>query len=410
MTPDATPTFDIDAIVAAAHTAREGLASARAELDRSPAPNGPTARLAYAAAHLTMRAEYADVAHRVTRPGSPDDLARYIDWDTTLEHRRRLDDLGFGIAEAMDTAQRFEIGWPTARRLIDECGKLSPTNGFIAGAGVDSVDPAALRTVEDVADTVVRQGEHIQAAGGVVILLPIGWLPARDLDADSYVDAYARVIRRLDGPLCIHWLGAMFAPDLEGYFPGDSFARIMAIDPRKVRGCKISLLDADREIRIRRELAEHDQVVFTGDDFHYDELIVGHGSTHGERTVPFGERSLPLGDFSHALLGILDGIADPASLALRQLDRGDRDAARRTLAATTELSRRIFEAPTRHYKAGLAFVAWLNGWQPNRMLVNHAELERDFDHYGSIARLAASAGALVDPDAAGRRLRELGRR
>jgi len=388
----------------------DGLLDAPRATLASARPAAPV-RLAYAAAHVVMRDGYEAVPHSPEHPGSPEELAEWIDGEATRGIRTHLDAQGFGIAEAMDTAQRFSIGWTNARRLIEECGALQLTHGFIAGAGVDHLGEVCSKT--ELIDGVVLQARTIQAAGGDVILLPLAWLPQSGAREADYVEVYGAIIAELDGPLAVHWLGAMFLPELAGYFPGDSFTRIMALDPEKVRAAKLSLLDAEREVRLRRELAARDQVMLTGDDFHFAHLILGGDTTSTSPAVPevsgtthFGERAVATGDFSHALLGVLDCIAEPASIALQLLARGDGAGYLALMEPCEALGRAVFEPPTAHYKAGLAFLAWLNGLQPNAMLVNHEERTRDRDHYLRVTELAARAGALRDAKLAARRLRE----
>ncbi len=372
----------------------------------------PPMRRAYAAAHVVMRPEYAQLEHRLDRPGSADEIAEGIDWANTMELRRRLDARGFGIAEAMDTAQRFFLGWPSAERLIRECGALGLEHGFIAGAGVDHLQ--AIASTTQLVDGVVEQAHLIQECGGSVILLPLGYLTQTGAGRDTYIDVYRSIIDQLDGPILLHWLGEMFASNLAGYFPGDSFDVILDHDPEKVRGCKLSLLDDALELRVRRRIAERQQVVFTGDDFNFARLILGGDPSAPPQTTPtldgstdFGGRPLPTGAFSHALLGIFVGIAEPAGLALKLLAHGEVERYMDIMRPCEGLGRLVFEAPTSHYKAGLAFISWLNGWQENTMLVNREELARSAEHYWRVARGAARAGALIDAEMAAARLQWL---
>jgi Protein of unknown function (DUF993) len=357
------------------------LAAHRTELVGTCAP---PARRFYAAAHVVMSDSYAGVA------AEPAEVAAHVDWDGTFALRRYLDSQGLGVAEAMDTAQRFELGWDLARRLIEGTGALGLGHGFVAGAGADHLGPDA--DPEALVEGVVFQARVIQGAGGVPILLPLLNLPARGADAAAYFGHYRAVIDALEGPLLVHWLGEMFHPGLAGYFPGQSFARVMAHDPDKVRGCKLSLLDANFERRVRVELARRGQEVFTGDDLHFADLIVGQGAPEAP------------GDFSHALLGVFDGIAAPAGLALRALAAGDHGRARELLEPCEAFGRHVFSPPTRHYKAGLAFVNWMAGRQANPMLPCHLELARDRAHTLRTAELAALAGAFEDRGLARARL------
>jgi hypothetical protein len=382
----------------------------RRALERLPA--APRTRLAYAATRVVMRDEYATVRHAPDASGASGDIAHYVDWQATLEQRRRLDRLGFGIAEAMDTAQRFALGWPLAERLIAQCGRAGLRNGFIAGAAADHLpgEPG----LQELVGGVVHQCGVIQRAGGMAIVLPLLPLARRGADAATYVRVYDEIIAQSAGPLWIHWLGRQFLPELAGYFPHDSFERVMALDPGKVRGAKLSLLDPRREVELRRRLLERDQLVLTGDDLHFGRLLLG-GDPDGAtprasavlRTTRIGARDVALGDFSHALLGVLDAVAEPVGLALDLLARGDEARAAELLAACEELGCCLFEPPTSGYRAGLAFLAWLDGRQSNRLLANHEERARSRDHLWRAAELASRAGVITDAEWAAERLRSL---
>ena len=369
-----------------------------AGVDRST----PLPRLCWAAAHVVMEERYATIGHSIEAPGSAQTIAEHVDWNTTMSIRSRIGATGMGIAEAMDTAQRFSIGWEAARALIERTGALELPAGFCAGAGTDHLE--AVETTSRAIDGVCEQVEVIRAAGGVPIILPIPLLSRQGLEADDYVRVYGEIIRNSsEGPLLVHWLGPMFLPELEGYFPGDAFERVMRLDPAKVRGAKLSMLDADLEKRLRADLLERDQLMLTGDDFHFGDLIAGEGDPVRHTTI--GGRSVPLGDFSHALLGIFDAIAEPAALALRRLQLGDRAGYERIMRPCEALGQAIFEAPTRFYKTGLAFLAWLDGRQPNRMLANGEDRQRDRAHLARVARLADEAGVFTDASCATERYR-----
>ncbi len=368
-----------------------------------PIPATPLPRLCFAAAHVVMSPEYRALGHRPDRPGSAEEIAAHIDLDATMAVRRRIGGFGFGIAEAMDTAQRFEIGWPAARRLIEACGQLDLPGGFVAGAGCDQLpDPDAGTTAR--IDAIVEQVGLIQAAGGAAVLLPQPWLCQQNLDATGWVEFYQAIIAQSSGPLIIHWLGEMFHQGMAGAFPGDSFTRIMQLDPDKVRGCKLSLLDAEFEMQTRADLRASRQLMLTGDDFHFGDLILGDGTSTTTDHVPFGRTTVPFGEFSHALLGILDGIARPAASALTELVAGDVAGYRATMQLCEHVGQVIFEAPTQHYKAGLALLAWLNGWQEVFSLPNGAEHRRDLDHLRRVVAAASAAGVLEDIDLAAERL------
>jgi len=350
-------------------------------------------RLCYAAAHVVMKDDYAEVPHRHDAPGDPETIAEYVDWDATMGVRTHLDSLGYGIAEAMDTAQRFSLGWTSAKQLIERCAALNLQNGFVAGAGYDQ-SPNPSKTSELI-DAVIEQAMMIEDLGGEVILLPMPWLTANNADPGTYVKVYTEIIRPLRGPIFTHWLGEAFMPALKGYFPGESFYDIMAIDPSKIRGAKISLLDLNTEREIRSRLLQSDQIVLTGDDFNFGNLIKGE-NTDVLRTTTVGSREIPIGHFSHALLGILDAVAEPVSRALEHLEHDNTSEYDDIMMPCEELGRWIFQEPTQFYKSGLAFLSWLNGLQDNPMLINHEELNRDAVYYKRTAELAQQAGCLSD--------------
>ncbi len=370
-------------------------------------------RLCYAALHVVVRHDYAEAGHSVDRPGAPEEIEEWIDWEATAGLRRWVDSLGFGVAEAMDTAQRFEIGWPSARRLIELCASLELRNGFVAGAGSDQVD--AIASTSELIDAVVEQAEFIDGLGGVPVVLPMEQLAARGASEREYVDVYGAIIDQLEGPLFLHWLGEMFHPAMRGYFPGNSLERILARQPEKVRGVKLSLLDEEFEVRLRRRIAVRGQIVLTGDDHHFARLLEGAQLLEGEGqsgasrihgSFDLNGRRVAVGDFSHALLGAFDAVAAPAAKALRALGDGDVERYRELMAPAEELARFIFQPPTRHYKAGLAYHAWLRGLQDNPMLVNREDLARHADYYRGVAERAERAGSLGDGEVASRRLAE----
>ncbi|MEM9382890.1 MAG: DUF993 family protein [Planctomycetota bacterium] len=361
----------------------------------------PLPRRCYAAGHVVMAADYAGVPHSVGSPGSADEIAASIDWDATLDHRRRLDAQGMGIAEAMDTAQRFELGWTGARALLERTGGLGLANGMIGAASTDHLE--RIEGLDDLTRGLIEQVEIVRSLGGVPILLPQPWLTENGATEDDYVRVYADVVDASEGEVLLHWLGEVFHPAMRGYFPGHSARRILAHDPEKVRGIKLSLLDRAMEEGLRAEIADRGQVVLTGDDHNFLALLEGSSQEHVD-LAPLGGLPLRGGAFSHALLGIFDTVARPAALALRLLEVGDVERYRALMGACERLGRVIFEAPVQRYKAGIAFVAWLNGQQPNPMLANHEERTRDLDHYVRVAELASEAGVLEDAGLAAERL------
>lgn len=362
-------------------------------------------RLCYGALHVVMREDYRSLGHSLAAPGAAAEIEAHVDWSATMQLRCDLDRDGCGVAEAMDTAQRFFLGWPAARRLIAETGALQLERGFCAGAGTDQLKRIERRS--DLVDAVVEQCAYITSHGGVPVVLPMPWLCEQGADEREFVEVYEAIIREVRGPILLHWLGPMFLPALKGYFPGRSFEKVMAIDPAKVRGCKLSLLDRGFEERVRKDLLASEQLVLTGDDFHFGQLLRGRGDGAAPtRTTMVGDREVAFGDFSHALLGIFDAIARPTTAALDALQAGDVDGFSAAMARCEALGQHVFCAPTQHYKAGLAFVAWLNGQQDNFLLVNREDTARDRDHYLRCAELARDAGCVRDEQTFTSRLAE----
>jgi len=347
---------------------------------------GFTTRVAFAAAHVVV--DPLRTAEPLTHP--------VIDWDATLAYREHLWSLGFGVAEAMDTAQRgMGLDWPLALELIQRSTAAANARGALvaSGAGTDHL-PAGVHTLQEVTDTYLRQCEAIEAAGGRIILMASRALAAVARGADDYASVYGAVLTQVREPVILHWLGPMFDPALEGYWGSPSISEAMENclgiihdHSAKIDGIKISLLDAEREISMRRQLPNGVRM-YTGDDFNYDELILGDDHGH-----------------SDALLGIFDAIAPAASSALAALDGGAIDRYRQLLAPTVPLSRHIFAAPTQHYKAGVVFLAFLNGFQTHFRMVRGLESARSTAHLCELFVLADKAGVLRDPDLASERMR-----
>ncbi len=370
----------------------------------SAASNARPTRLCFAAAHVVMHDAYAALGHRLDTPADATEIRCHVDWNATMGIRRWLDSHGFGIAEAMDTAQRFFLGWESALELLARTSALGLAHGFCAGAGTDHL--AQVRNLDDLADGVAWQCREIQRLSGIPVVLPMPFLTQHGCGEADYVATYRSIIDRVEGPIFLHWLGPMFLPALQGYFPGDSLRRILALDRQKVRGIKISMLDDALEVRLRRELLPHDQIVLTGDDFHFGRMILGGSPDAPRQTVPpaverwtqIGGRDVALGDFSHALLGILDAIAEPAGRALDALTRGCAAKFLDLMDPCETLGRHVFCAPTQHYKAGLAFLAYAAGRQQNAMLIRREDTMREIAHYRRCAELAVLCGALRDDE------------
>jgi len=342
-------------------------------------------RKAYAAAHVV-----ADPL-AVVDPW----LECAIDWDRTLAFREHLWSLGFGVAEAMDTAQRgMGLDWPTSlelvKRSIDAAG---PDRLIACGAGTDHLAPDPGVTLDDVINAYEMQCEAIEAAGGRVILMASRALAAAATGPADYQRVYERVLGGLARPAILHWLGEMFDPDLSGYWGSDSHdvametcLDVIASNTSKIDGIKISLLSAEKEIRMRRRLPAGVRM-YTGDDFNYPELIAGDEQ-----------------GYSDALLGIFDPIAAAAARALSALSTGDPEEYERVFAPTVPLSRHVFAIPTRFYKTGVVFLAYLAGHQDHFTMIGGQESARSTLHLADIVRLANDARLFDDPDAVAHRV------
>ena len=347
-------------------------------------------RIAFAAAHV------------VADPLADNDpwLTPAIDWERTLAFRHRLWDLGLGVAEAMDTAQRgMGLGWPEARELIrralDEAAGRK--DALIAcGAGTDHLTPGPDVTIDTILGAYEEQIETVEAAGGRIILMASRALAAAAKGPDDYVSVYDRILRQVKEPVIIHWLGEMFDPALEGYWGNgdhlkamDTCLEVIEAHADKVDGIKISLLSKEKEVAMRRRLPKSVRM-YTGDDFNYAELIAGDEEGH-----------------SDALLGIFDAIAPAASAALEALGRKSNHEFFDLLEPTVPLSRHIFKAPTRFYKTGVVFLAYLNGLQDHFVMVGGQQSTRSLAHLAELFRLADKARVLADPELAASRMRQV---
>jgi hypothetical protein len=347
-------------------------------------------RIAYAAAHVV--ADPVGMTDPWSRP--------VVDWESTMAFRHHLWRLGFRIAEAMDTSQRgMGFDWANAKELIRRSiAEARTVEGadLASGAGTDHLAPSVAKTLDDVIAAYEEQFAFIEGQGGKAIMMASRALAAVANGPDDYAAVYDRILSQASGKVILHWLGDMFDPALRGYWGSDDFETaldtVVTIIERhagKVEGIKISLLDADKEIMLRNRLPDG-VVMFTGDDFNYPELIAGDGNRH-----------------SHALLGIFDAIGPVANAALAKLAAGDKAGYDALMAPTVPLSRKIFEAPTEYYKAGIVFMAWLNGHQDHFTMVGGMQSARGIRHYAEIFRLADQAGLLADPDLAVSRMKNL---
>ena len=347
-------------------------------------------RIAYAAAHVvadpwSAREPWLDAA---------------VDWDATIAYRRHLWSWGLGVAEAMDTAQRgMGMDWAGSLELIRrtlDAARDVPGARVGSGAGTDHLAPDPALKIAQVIAAYEEQGAAIEKLGGRIVLMASRALAACARSPDDYGRVYDRVLSQVREPVIIHWLGEMFDPALEGYWGHRDHAAAMDVcadvirrNAAKVDGIKVSLLDKDKEIALRRKLPKGVRM-YTGDDFNFAELIEGDGN-----------------GYSDALLGIFDVIAPAASSALSALAAKDKAAYHEILAPTVPLSRHIFCAPTRFYKTGVVFMAWLNGHQEHFVMVGGQQSARHVLHLAELFRLADAAGLLADPSLACHRMKQL---
>ncbi|WP_254879111.1 dihydrodipicolinate synthase family protein [Streptomyces sp. NA04227] len=345
-------------------------------------------RLVYAAAHVVVD------PRRDTSPDEPP----AVDWDATLAFRRHLWEQGLAVAEAMDTAQRgMGLDWPGAKELIQRsAAEARAVGGTIAcGAGTDQLGPGA-HTLAEVAAAYEEQLGVVEASGARAILMASRALAAAARGPEDYVELYASLLRQATEPVILHWLGPMFDPQLLGYWGSEdldtateTFLEIIARHPDKVDGVKVSLLDAGREVALRRRLPNGVRC-YTGDDFHYPELIAGD------------ERG-----FSHALLGVFDPLAPLAAEAVRALDTGHTERFHDLLDPTVPLARHLFERPTRFYKTGVVLLAWLSGHQSHFAMAGGLQSARSLPHLARAYELADAVGLFPDPQLAESRMRSL---
>ncbi len=340
----------------------------------------PTSRRVYAAAHVASI-----------------DGGDLVDWESTLRFRDHLWDHGFAVAEAMDTAQRgMGLPWGLARELIASTAERAAARrgagrfaGLACGAGTDHLAADGSHSLSQIIGAYEAQLGYVQSAGTGVILMASRALAAAARGPRDYLDVYAAVLKQASQPVILHWLGEAFDPALRGYWGGAHFESAAAtvldlIDQSgdRIDGIKLSVLDAAQEISLRRRLPAGIRL-YTGDDFGYADLIRGDEAGH-----------------SDALLGAFAAVTAPAAAALHSLDAGDLAGYEAAIGPTVPLSRLIFEEPTYHYKAGVAFLAWLNGLQPRFSMLDGLERSRPAAHLIRVFELAAAAGALTDPDLA----------
>ncbi|MFI7013466.1 dihydrodipicolinate synthase family protein [Streptomyces sp. NPDC050164] len=351
-----------------------------------------TSRTVYSAAHVVAD-PYADV--------SPDSPAA-VDWDATLAFRRHLWSHGLGVAEAMDTAQRgMGLDWAGAAELIRRsAAEAKSVGGLIAcGVGTDQLSATEIGYPYSLAEIRAAYEEQlavVEESGARAILMASRALAAVAKGPEDYLEVYGHLLRQASEPVILHWLGPMFDPALEGYWGATdldaatrTFLDVIAAHPDKVDGIKVSLLDAQREIDIRRRLPQGVRC-YTGDDFNYPELIAGDEQ-----------------GFSHALLGIFDPLGPLAAQAVRVLDTGNAQGFRDLLDPTVELSRHLFQTPTRFYKTGVVFLAWLAGHQSHFTMVGGLQSARSLPHFAKAYELADGLGLFPDPKLAEERMKNL---
>ena len=353
-------------------------------------------RIAYSAAHV------------VSNPLAPHEpwLDCAVDWDATIAYRQHLWKLGLGVAEAMDTAQRgMGLDWPTSLTLIQrsiDASKDVPGAFLASGCGTDHLNLDSVSTVDEVIAAYEFQMEAIEKLGGKLIIMASRALARVAKSPADYERVYDRILSQAKQPVLLHWLGDVFDPALAGYWGNpntdkamDTALGIIQAHAHKVDGIKISLLDKDKEIQMRRRLPASVRM-YTGDDFNYAELIAGDGQ--GEHVV-HGQ--------SDALLGIFDAIAPAASAALAELAQGNLEKFHAILGPTVPLSRHIFKAPTRFYKTGVVFMAWLNGHQKHFTMVGGQQSTRSVIHLTELFKLADAANLLEQPDLALHRMKSM---
>lgn len=348
-------------------------------------PQPFTRRVAFAAAHVVADPLGDNV------PGSP----AVIDWESTLAVRRRLFRYGFGVAEAMDTAQRnMGLDWPAVQELVRRSADQARELGarIASGAGTDHAPGAD--SLDAVRAAYREQVAFVQGTGSQVILMASRQLAALARGPRDYRAVYDPVLDAADEPVVLHWLGEVFDPSLRGYWGStdvgtatDSFLELVRDRADRIDGVKVSLLSAEHEVALRAALPAGVRL-YTGDDFHYPELIKGDGRHH-----------------SDALLGAFAAVAPSASAALAALDAGDLSTYDAEMAPTLPLSRHLFAAPTFHYKTGIAFLSWLSGHQPGFTMVGGLQSARGVVHLSRLFELAAAARLLPDPEVAAHRMR-----
>ena len=168
---------------------------------------------------------------------------------------------GFGVAEAMDTAQRgMGLSWEMARELIARSAERAASRGgaLACGAGTDQLADGESHPIPRIIDAYLSQMAFVQSAGADVIVMASRALAASARGARDYLDVYGELLRQADRPVILHWLGEAFDPALRGYWGGLEFdaaagtvLELIELSGGKVDGVKLSVLDAGREVALR---------------------------------------------------------------------------------------------------------------------------------------------------------------
>lgn len=361
------------------------------EIELSPRPrlavrvSPPTSRMAFAASHVV-----ADPLRTSTDAGC-------IDWDATLELRRGIWDLGLGVAEAMDTAQRgMGLSAADAMELARRTLAEDPRGGkaTVVGVNTDALGPGPA-SIDQIVRAYGQQLDFVEMHGGTPVLMASRHLARAAHDQDDYRRVYGELLAQCTRPVILHWLGEVFDPMLAGYWGAtdaadaiDTVIDIITAHRSKVTGIKVSLLDPVYELELRRRVPT-DVAVFTGDDFNYTDMIAGDETGH-----------------SHALLGAFAALAPWASAAFACLDVGDEAGFRAILQPTEPLSRAVFMAPTQYYKVGIVWLAYLSGAQTHPRMLGGFESGRDLIHLAELVRLADTIDYFPDPEFTEMRLRK----
>jgi hypothetical protein len=218
------------------------------------APRATFTRTAFAAAHVVSDPR---------REQNPWDTRPAVDWDASLGFRQSLWDQGLDLAEAMDTAQRgMGVDWQTDLESIQRTMAVAPVHPMrprlACGAGTDHMALADLQTADAITSAYELQAEAIEAAGGQLILMASRAFTAIGAEEATYRHVYRRLIDGARDPVILHWLGDAFDPAFAGYWGSPDVARasdfvldLIAENPSKVDGIKISLLDQQHEQAFR---------------------------------------------------------------------------------------------------------------------------------------------------------------